>query len=190
MDEYGRLLASISPDGELFALGATNGPVVVWQDGKDEPLYSLTSLFEWTAITLSPDGKSLVTASDAIQVWNASDGSLSFSPTGRLISYENALFSPDGSLLATTDQDMVYLWNMSDGALMHSLEALPPTLFSPDGTLLVASGEGVNQFWQVSDEALLHSLESATLPAVFASDGLTLVSLRDGVVETWGIPAP
>jgi WD40 repeat protein len=190
IDEYGGLLASISPDGKLFAMGATNSPIEVWQDGKDAPLYTLTSPFEWTALSFFPDGKSLVTASDAIQVWNVSDGKLRFSPTGTLTSYADALFSPDGTMMATVDQGMIHLWNTSDGALLHSLEALPPTLFSLDGSMLVTSGEGVIQFWRVSDGTLLRSLEATTFPTAFSSDGRTLISMRDGVIETWGAPAP
>jgi len=190
INEYGGLLASISPDGKLLALGATNSPLEVWQDGKDAPLYTLTSPFEWTAISFSPDGKSLVTAADAVQVWKASDGKLHFSPTGDLTSYRNALFSPDGAQMVTTDQGVIHLWDMRDGALLQSLEALPPALFSPDGAMLITSGEGVVGFWQVSDGILLRSMEAATLPAAFSSDGRTLISMRDGVVETWGVPAP
>ena len=189
-DEFGGLLASLSPDGKLFALGASNGPVEVWQDGKDAPLYTLTSPFEWTSLSFSPDGKSLVTSSDAVQVWNASDGRLRFSPTGTLTSYAQALFSPDGRRMVTEEQGVIHLWDMSDGALLQSLEALPPALFSPDGAMLVTSGEGVIQFWRVSDGALLRSLETSTLPAAFASDGRRLISMLDGVVEAWGVPAP
>ena len=169
-------------------MGATNRPIDVWQEGKAASLYTLASPFEWTALSFSTDGKSLVTASDAVQVWNASDGSLRFSPTGVLTSSDNALFSPDGARLVTADQGMLHLWNMSDGARLQSLEALPPALFSPDGTLLVTSGEGVIQFWRVNDGVLLRSLETATLPVTFSSDGQTLISMRDGVVETWAVP--
>jgi WD40 repeat protein len=120
----------------------------------------------------------------------ASDGKLHFSPTGALTSYQNALFSPDGAQMVTTDQGVIHLWDMRDGALLQSLEALPPALFSPDGAMLITSGEGVVGFWQVSDGILLRYMEAATLPAAFSSDGRTLISMRDGVVETWGVPAP
>jgi WD40 repeat protein len=190
VDEFGGLLAAISPDGKLFAMGATNGPIEVWQEGKEKPQYSLKSPFEWTSIDFSPDGKSLVTASDAVQVWNLSDGRLRFSPTGALTSPANGLFSPDGAILVTADQGMLHLWNMSDGALLQSLRALPPAVFSPDGALLVACAEGAIQFWKVSDGALLRSQEAATLPEAFTSDGRTLIAMRDGVVETWGLPTP
>ncbi len=190
IDEFGNLLASISPDLGLFAAGATNGPIEVWQEGKDAPLYTLTAPFEWTALSFSPDGESLVTVSDTVQVWNARDSKLRFSPTGVLTTWNDALFSPDGSLLVTVNQGMLHLWSMDDGALLHSLEALPPAVFSPDGAILVTSGQGIIQFWRVSDGALLRALEGTTIPVAFSSDGRLLISMRDGVVETWGVSAP
>jgi WD40 repeat protein len=188
-DEFGGLLAAVSLDGSLFALSAANTPIDVWRIGQDAPLYSLTSPFEWTSLSFSPDGKSLVTASDAVEVRNASDGKLRFRPAGVLTSYNNAMFSPDGTLIVTADQGRIHLWSLSDGSLQHSLEALPPALFTPDSALLIASGEDHIQFWQVSDGVLLRTLEATTLPTVISSDGQILISMRDGVVETWGVPA-
>ena len=190
------MLAAISADGELFALGTTNGIIQVWQEGADEPLYSLRSDFEWTALSFSPDGKSLVTSADAVKVWNAGDGSLRFNPGGELTSYMSALFSPDGAQLVTQEPGLLHLWNMSDGALLRSLgslgsqEALPPAAFSPDGTLLVSSGADGMGFWQVSDGTMLHSLETSTSPAAFSADGSMVIGMGDGIVETWGMPAP
>ena len=192
VDEFGELLSVFSPNSQFYAIGKTNGAIEVWQIGMDAPLYTLTSLFEWNALSFSPDSKSLVTESDHIQVWNASDGTLRYSLKGQFPTYREVLFSPDGTMIVTfiPGERVVQLWGAGDGTLLHSLNALPPALFSPDGKILVTSGEGMIQLWSVGDGALLRTLAGTTLPVAFSSDGRLLISMRDGVVETWGVPVP
>ncbi|HJW90590.1 MAG TPA: hypothetical protein VJ436_08105, partial [Anaerolineales bacterium] len=96
--EDGRILSSFSPAGQLYAIGPTNGSIKVWQIVVDAPLYTLTSPYVWTAISFSPDGKRLILASDAIQIWNATDGTLLRTLEGQSTIGEGGLFSPDGRI--------------------------------------------------------------------------------------------
>jgi tetratricopeptide (TPR) repeat protein len=92
----------------------------------------------------SPDGRRIVTANTggAAQIWDASTGR-PLSPRMQLIgaTYGCARFSPDGSLLATTDGTSARLWDAATGALIVTLPAPGCTYlaFSRDGHRLMAS---------------------------------------------------
>jgi WD40 repeat protein len=188
--EEGRILSAFSPDSRLYAVGAANGGISVWQLGEDGPLYTLTSPFEWNDLIFSPDGSRLVLASDAIQLFDPEDGSLINTLEGQSPYFAGEIFSPDGSVMVSGDGERVNLWRVDDGTLSITLEAQLPALFSADGAIIVTSGEGLIQFWNASDGALMHTLNSATIPSAFSPDGRWLISTGDGVVEMWGIPVP
>jgi serine/threonine protein kinase len=109
---------------------------------------------------------------------------------------EAVAFSPDGSILASTDGKTVELWRVSDGILLRILEGhtdwVDSIAFSPDGTTL-ASGSADNtvNLWRVSDGALLRTLQghaSVVTSVVFSPDGGTLASGSwDNTVKLWRV---
>ena len=104
-------------------------------------------------------------------------------------------FSPDGSLLASTNEDGdIKLWDPARGELVRTIRGEADQLrclaFTPDGRNVVAAGKGkVIRIWDVATGQELLALEGhkAQINALaFAPDGSTLASCsHDGAVRLW-----
>ena len=104
-------------------------------------------------------------------------------------------FAPDGSLLASTNEDgSIKLWDPARGELVRTIRGEADQLrclaFTPDGRNVVAAGKGkVIRLWDVATGQELLALEDhkAQINAMaFAPDGSTLASCsHDGAVRLW-----
>ena len=66
----------------------------------------------------------------------------------------NAVFSPDGKTIATTEENTIKLWQVETGKLLHTLkgheEYVGNAAFSPDGKLVVTSSDDKTaRLWKV-----------------------------------------
>jgi WD40 repeat protein len=110
---------------------------------------------ETTDATFSPDGRWLATASSdkqsAGKIWNVESGELKLTlpPTGH--KSVSIIFSPDGTLLATTNDKGVTLWDTQTGVQLATLdEARYPVTFSPDGrTIATGSRNDTAILWEL-----------------------------------------
>ena len=104
-------------------------------------------------------------------------------------------FSPDGSLLASSDNSgYVTLWKMPRGELLRSLKVSPTHVyavaFSPDGKTLAAGGKAPSVgLWDVSSGRCVRKQEdlSGLVRCVaFSPDGSMLIAgSNDGTLEVW-----
>ncbi|MEA5518209.1 CHAT domain-containing protein, partial [Limnoraphis robusta] len=92
------------------------------------------------AVSFSPDGKLLATASgdNTVKLWDASTGKEIKTLTGHTNSVNGVSFSPDGKTLATASGDnTVKLWDASTGKEIKTLtghtNSVNGVSFSPDG---------------------------------------------------------
>jgi WD40 repeat protein/DNA-binding SARP family transcriptional activator len=156
-----------------------------------------------TGLAYSPDGTLLASASSVkktAMVWDAASGE-------RLLTIEadqeidQAAFSPDGSLLATSGYTETYLWDAASGELQYTLSSqdagvgkwnlgVGQIAFSPDGSrLIVANMDQVPKVWDLSSRTARLALEGHTgicKAADYSPDGRHLATGGDDAsVRVW-----
>jgi WD40 repeat protein/serine/threonine protein kinase len=111
-----------------------------------------------SALTLSPDGRTIAVGADdgVLSLWDAVTGSPLGSARGPHAKFLSIEFHPDGRLLATTSTDnRAELWDVSPlrtrGApLPFAADVAYPVAFHPDGrTILTAGSDGTVQLRSV-----------------------------------------
>ncbi len=141
--EYMMKSFEFSPDGKLIAtfyLGDTR----LW-DAKTGALKFKMPDSESTDATFSLDGLWLATASrdkkSTAKIWNVATGEVK---TTLPFAGERSVFvkySPDGSMVATTNDKGITFWDAASGEVLATLsEARYPVAFSADGRTLVTGG--------------------------------------------------
>lgn len=107
-----------------------------------------------------------------------------------------ALYSPDGTMIATAGQGSVQLWDARTGALTRALPELPGMVgdltFSPDGTRLATGGEeGCVRIFEAGSgqlRARLCSHGSNIVALAFSPDGRRLASAGgENAVHLWDV---
>lgn len=140
------LTASVSPRGDLVAIGGTRRRVQVFRIADGKALWR-ENHDDWvTSLAFSPDGKLLASADrqGMVVVREATNGREVHEFKGADGLLASLSFSPDSGLLATAGADRsVSLWRMRDGRRLfrstsHSDQALCLTWRSP--TRIVSSG--------------------------------------------------
>jgi hypothetical protein len=112
---------------------------------------------------------------------------------------EKVLFSPDGSLLATTEENAVMLWSIKTGALQSTLQhgvQVNDLTFSPDGSLLAtATSDGAVWLWDTAAGTLRATLKAhndTVFCVAFSPDGSLFASAGADKTIIWdtatGIP--
>lgn len=144
----------LSSDGKniaTFFLGDTR----LW-DAKTAELRFKLPKSETTDAVFSPDSRWLATASRdknaSAYIWNVETGELKLSLAATGHKTASVVYSPDGRILATTNDKGVHLWDAATGELLASLgEARYPVAFSQDGRTMVTGAR--------NDTALLFELK-------------------------------
>ncbi|MDE2887842.1 MAG: Ig-like domain-containing protein [Gemmatimonadota bacterium] len=108
-----------SPNGTTLASGSHDKTVRIWQVETGEAVASLTGHTQGvSSVLISPDGTILASTSrdNTVKIWDVATGaSLA---TLRHAHFAPAMsFSPDGRLLATSDNKTVELWDLSAWSL-------------------------------------------------------------------------
>jgi WD40 repeat protein len=148
--DHGRVVEiGIDRAGTRIATGWSDGTVGIWDPRTGSELLALSTKAPLRAMTLSPDGRSLVTLSDdhTARVWDATTGD----PIHTLARAHDAIaFSTDGKLFAAavnkgvrSGSDWVSIWDAHTWARVLTLPDpghVYTLVFSPDGGLLLSGG--------------------------------------------------
>lgn len=191
---------AFAPDGRLVATVATEGMPHLLDVASGEQLVSLQDTTgKVGCLVLSCDAKRIaVSKQDSVSVWDSTTGDQLLSLQGHKDRFSSVVFSPDGSLIASTSTEKrtVSVWDAATGEellVLRSHEGEPRTVaFSPDNRLIVSgSHEGVTRLWNATSGEQLLSLQSqqgGVDSVAFAPDGKNIASAsQDGMVYLWNM---
>jgi WD40 repeat protein len=196
-------------DGTALAAGSTNEVVSLWDPSDPGRLASGQLAVPGVFSKLSPDGRTLAVldTDDAVTLWDISNAA---DPVKRGPPLSGSglpvLFSPDGLMLITGDEEMSMLWDVADPARpIRRVSDLPAIIvlaaaFAPDGRTLATSSffepEGEVNLWDVTDPArpttrpvpVLAGDSAYVTSLSFSPDSRTLTTGRtDGTIVLWDV---
>lgn len=186
-----------SPDGRLFAAGAIDGAVLLWDFAERRLIHTYTGHTALVnALAFSPDGALLASgASDeTIRLWD-----LAGAPVARVIqAHAGGVIALDISsrgMLASSGYDgAIRIWDVATAQLHHTYqEHAPLTLtvaWSPDGATLVSGGyDSAIRLWDAAmgtSRCILQGHSGIVPKVVYNRDGRLIASGgSDRTVRVW-----
>ncbi len=129
-----------------------------------------------TACAFSPDGRTIVSASDDgnLRLWDPSSGQTLHIMETHTHGVLSCAFSPDGKIIAcTTFEGLLLLWDaqtgQSKGSIKGPINSLYGFSFSPDWRLIVSNGINSLQVWEVASGRTLCSVKYQKKNLVYTS---------------------
>jgi WD40 repeat protein len=141
------------------------------------------------SVAFNPDGSLLAAGTEEgnLVIWHTETGAEQAFLPGDLA--YSITFSPDGTTLASSSNDIIYLWDIESGQKQATLTdsnfpngmgAVYSIAFSPDGTLLASgSADATIRLWNVQEQQVQHTLQGhtdAVKSIAFSPDGTLIAS--------------
>ncbi|KAL4265530.1 C2 domain-containing protein [Pleurotus pulmonarius] len=200
--EVVRMFPSIvfSPDNAIFAAGAGDGKIYIWQTESGERLHELEGhTEEIILLAFSPQGDKLYSASEDgnVRTWDPVCGDAVDSVTvdiEGITKFQPMAFSPDGRMASTSTDGTIQIWDAATGkevgpVLQGHFNAVSAMTFSQDGSKLVSGAFKNNiQTWDVSGKDELTRFSRHDRPphkVVFSPSGLIVRSSRPNETKFW-----
>ena len=159
------LVADISADRSLIAIGTTAKMVKIFSAANGKMLHRIDKHTEWVnALAFAPTGDSLATAdrNGVIHVWEAMKGAILYTMEDHKQRVTDVGWRSDGALLASACEDgNVILWDMKDGWPVRTIKA------------------------HAADAESRYSRQTGVLDVEFSSNGKLITSGRDRSLGTW-----
>ncbi len=198
---------AFSPGGRTLAVGCLDGTIQLWNWTTGGPPHRLERPNESVcSLAFSPDGKLLAAGyQDAnLILWDVArcqvvvrlrDSSLS-GGTAHATAVLCGEFSPDGTLLASTGDEVIKLWNVRERTIVSRMfghtQVVDALAFAPDGKHLVSGGMDQNvNLWNMNSGQLkniLYHHQNDIQKLAFSPDGHMVVSAScDTTVRLWDV---
>lgn len=192
---------AFSPNGELVAVGDSNGDIRLFRTKDEQQQFLLRghSKSLWiSSVAFSPDNRMLASCSfdRSVKLWNVDNGKCLKTFEGHTNWLWAVAFSSDGQTIASGGDDQTArLWNIATGeskVLKDHQGWVWSVTFSPDGRLLATgSYDKTIRLWNVSTGECLKILEgheNSVWSLAFTPDGQTLASgSLDYTVKLWNV---
>jgi WD40 repeat protein len=158
-----------SPDGQWLVVKTAQGSYVYPAQDLTTPRYFEGMLY------FAPNSQTAATVigTSQVEVWQVSGWKRMTGLAG-----VQAVFSPDGALLAIPGPEGVRLIRTATGEQLQNLvyRKAERAVFTPDGTILVTSNRDSVRIWQVSDGKLLKTFDyERVLRATLTQNGSLLL---------------
>ena len=187
-----------SSDGSILVSGSWDGTIRTWNASTGSHRLTIEGHFNFRAVALSPNGKTITTTSDdGIFFWNTSNGKFTKAFDAEARDNNVIAYSPDAKTLAIQQWDngpQIQLLNANTGSVKKTLryKEEPTTFiaFSPDGKMLASgSPDGTIRLWNARTGKLQKTLTGHTaeiISLVFSPNSKVLASgSPDGTVNLW-----
>jgi WD40 repeat protein len=146
----------------VLATGSLDKTVKLWSLPAGELVGALPQRSASTLLAATPDGKLLVSAGGAVQVWSRSDQSLLATVDAHTGFLKGLAITPDGKTLVTAGVDgAIRLWSLPGATLARTIKAHPEVNgvdrleTSADGTFVVSTGWfGTVKVWSMPEGRL------------------------------------
>jgi WD40 repeat protein len=171
---------TVSPDGDMVAMGGLGHTVTVWSLGRGDVAGELHFEGSVNRIAFSPDGTRIAAGSDDLsaRVWEARFG-LDLMQAELDATYSHVELSGDSQYVAVAGSSGCRLFALASGewAAHHELdEYIEGLRWSPDGsTIALASSSGV-KLWNWTSGASVTLRHEGLRAFAFGSDGSYLVT--------------
>src|SRR5262245_22403157 len=147
------------------------------------------------AMAISPDGKTLATASKdrTGRIWDSATGTLLHELRGHAASVDSVAFDADGARVVTAGKDGARVWDAATGKTLRELrghtDEITRVAWSPRGDRIVTAGRGGTAIlWDAATgtsvgSPLKHS--GSVNAALFSPDGHVVATAGAGAVRLW-----
>jgi WD40 repeat protein len=196
----GILSVAFSPNGELLALGDTNGEIRLYQVSDWKQLLTCKGHTKWVvSVAFSPDSRTFASSSTdyTVKLWDVSTGECLQALQGHDNEVWSVAFSPDGNTLASASDDQTMkLWSVQTGECKRTFQGhtswVCSVAFSADGqTLVSGSDDHTIKVWNINTSECLktfHGHNDGIRSITVSPDGKILVSgSEDQTVKLWDI---
>ncbi|WP_414561815.1 NB-ARC domain-containing protein [Anabaena sp. CCY 9613] len=194
----GVLSIAFSPNGQLLAIGDTNGEIRLYQVADGRQVLTCQGHSNWIpSLDFSPDGNMLASSSSdhTVKLWDANTGQCLTTLQGHEHEVWAVAFSPNGNTLVSGSNDRtVKLWSVSTGECLKTFQGHTSwvicAVFTLDGQTLVSGGDdNTIRLWDVSTGECLRILQGHSdgiRSITISPDGQIIASSSDDqTVKLW-----